>query len=66
MQVGMFFHVPLPSPTTVRSPHRTENEACCIWKNAAVKQPSLHLLLFKTKRFISGKNTAVVPTTRAC
>ena len=29
-QAGMFFRVPLP-------PHRPENEACCVWKNAAVK-----------------------------
>jgi len=64
-QAGMFFHVPLPPPTAVRSPHRTENEACCVWKNAAVKELSVRLLLFKTKRSISRKNTAVVPITRA-
>jgi hypothetical protein len=31
------------------------------WKNAAVKQPFMRLLPFKTKRFI-----AAVPTARAC
>jgi hypothetical protein len=36
----------------VRPPHSTENEACCVWKNAAVKQPSVRSLPFKTKRFI--------------
>jgi hypothetical protein len=49
---GMFFRVPLPPPTAVRPPHRTENEACCVWKNAAVKQPSVDSLAFKTERFI--------------
>ena len=44
--------VPLPPPTAVRPPHRTENEACCVWKNAAVKQPSVGSLAFKTERFI--------------
>jgi hypothetical protein len=29
----------LPPPKAVRTPHRTENEACCVWKNAAVKTP---------------------------
>ena len=28
--------VPLPPPTAVRPPHRTQNEACCVLKNAAV------------------------------
>jgi len=51
-QAGMFFRVPLPPPTAVRPPHRTENEACCVWKNAAVKQPSVGSLAFKTERFI--------------
>ena len=40
-QAGMFFRVPLPPPTAVRPPHRTENEACCVYLNAAVKQPSV-------------------------
>ena len=31
-QAGMFFRVPLPPPTAVRPPHRTENEACCVLK----------------------------------
>jgi hypothetical protein len=58
-QAGMFFRVPLP-------PHRTEKEACCVWKNAAVKQPSVRSLPFKTKRFIAAvKNPAAVPTARA-
>jgi len=48
----MFFRVPLPPPTAVRPPHRTENEACCVWKNAAVKQPPVSSLAFKTERFI--------------
>jgi hypothetical protein len=33
----------------VRPPHHPENEACCVWKNAAVKQPSVRSLPFKTK-----------------
>ena len=39
-QACMFFRVPLPPPTAVWPPHHTENEACCVWKNA-VKQPSV-------------------------
>jgi len=53
-QAGMFTRVPLPPPTAVRPPHRTENEACCVWRNAAVKQPSVRWLPFKTKRFIAA------------
>jgi hypothetical protein len=50
----------------VRPPHRTENEACCVWKNAAVKQPSVRSLSFKTKRFIAAvKKTVAVPTAGA-
>jgi hypothetical protein len=65
-QAGMFFHVPLPPPTAVRPPHRPENEACCVWKNAAVKQPSVRSLPFKTMRFIAAvKKTAAVPTARS-
>jgi len=47
-QAGTFFHVPLPPPTAMRPPHRTENEACCIWKNAAVKKPLRFQLLVCT------------------
>jgi hypothetical protein len=65
-QAGMFFRVSLPPPTAVGPPNRTENEACCVWKNAVVKQPSVHSLPFKTKRFIAAvKKTAAVPTVRA-
>jgi len=41
--------------------HRTAQkmEACCVWKNAAVKQPSVRSLLFKTERFIPAAATAV-------
>ena len=42
----MFLRVPLPAPTAVRQPHRPENEACCVWKNTAVKQPSVPSLQF--------------------
>jgi len=53
-------------PTAVRPPHRPENEACCIWKNAAVKQPSVRSLPIKTKRFIATvKKSAAVLTARA-
>ena len=31
----------------VRPPHRTENEACCVWKSAAVKQPSVRRFYLK-------------------
>ena len=51
-QACMFFRVPLLPTTAVRPPHRTENEACCVWKNPAVKQPSVGWLAFKTERFI--------------
>ena len=53
-QAGMFTRVPLPPPTAVRLPHRPENETCCVWKNAAVKQPSVRSLPFETKRFIAA------------
>jgi len=58
-QTGMFFRVPLPPPTAVRPPHRTENEANCVWKNAAVKQPSVRSLPFKTERPIPAAAAAV-------
>jgi hypothetical protein len=44
----------LPPTTAERPPHRPENEACCVWKNVAVKQPSMLSFLFKTTRFISA------------
>jgi len=53
--------VPLPPPTALRPPHRTENEACCVLKNAVVKQPSVRSLPFKTERFIAGTTVAVSP-----
>ena len=53
-QAGMFSCVPLPPATAVRPPHRTQNEACCVWKTAAVKQPSVRSLPFITERFISA------------
>jgi len=56
-QAGMFLRVPLPLPTAVRPPHRTENEACCVWKNAAVKQPPVSSLAFKAERFIPAVKT---------
>ena len=62
-QAVMFFRVPLPPPTAVRPPHRTENEACCVWKNAAVKRPSVRSLPFKTERFIPA---AAVAENRSC
>jgi len=57
----MFFRVPLPPPTAVRSPHCTENEARCVWKNAAVKQLSVRWFPFKTERFIPAAAAAVSP-----
>jgi hypothetical protein len=53
----MFFRVPLPPPTAVRPPYRTENEGCCVWKNAMVKQPSFLPLPFKTKCFVPAVKT---------
>jgi len=62
----MLFRVPLPSPTSVRPPHRTENLKFCVWKNAAVKQQSVRSLPFKTKCFIPALKKAVaVPTALA-
>jgi len=45
----------------VRPPHRTENEACCVWKSAAVKQPSVRSLPFKTECFNPTTDAAVSP-----
>ena len=36
VRASMFLCVPLPPPTAVRPAQRTENEACCVWKDAAV------------------------------
>jgi len=60
-QAGMSFCVPLPPPTSVRPPHRTENEACCVWTTAAVTRPSVRSLPFKTERFIPAAAAAVPP-----
>jgi len=46
---------------TAPQPHRTANEACCVWKTAAVKQPSVRSLPFKTERFIPTAGAAVSP-----
>ena len=43
--------------------HRTGFEACCVWKNAAVKQQSVRSLAFKAERFILA--AAAVATDRA-
>jgi len=51
---GVFFRVSLPLPNAGRPPHRPENEACCVWKNSAVKQPYVRSTPFKTKRFIEA------------
>jgi len=46
--------------------HHPGSEACCVWKNAAVKQLSVRSLPFKTKHFISAvKKNAAVPTSCA-
>jgi len=60
-QTGMFTRVPLP--TAVRPPHHMENEACCVYLNAAVKQPSMRLLPFKTERSIPA---AAAAKNRSC
>jgi len=60
-QAGMFFRVPLPWPTAVQQPHRTENETYCVWKNAAVKQQSVRSLPFKTQCVIPVAAGAVSP-----
>jgi len=63
-QAGKFTHVPLPPPTAVRPPHRTENEACCVYLNAEVKQPSVRSLPFKTELSIPAAAAAVSPLRR--
>ena len=60
-RAGTFCRVALPPPTAVRPPHRTENEACCVYLNAAVKQPSVRSLPFKTERSIPAAAAAVSP-----
>jgi hypothetical protein len=67
-QAGMFTRVPLSPPTAVRPPHRTENEACYVWKNASVKQPSVRSLPFTTKRFfvVVKKKKNFCGSNRAC
>jgi len=60
-QAGMFFRVPLSPPTAVRPPHLTENEAGCVWKNAAVKQSPVSSLPFKTEGFFPAAAVAVSP-----
>jgi hypothetical protein len=66
-QAGMFFRVPFPPPTALRPLQHTENKACCVWKNAGVKQKSVFSLPFKTKHFIAAvkKTPAAVSTARA-
>ena len=51
---GVFFRVPLPLPTAGCPRHRPENEARCVWKNSAVKQPYVRSTPFKTKHFIEA------------
>ena len=69
-QAGMFFRVPLPPPTAVWPPHHTENEACCVYLNTVVKQPSVRSIPFKTERSTPVATAAVSPlrqkTARAC
>ena len=50
----MFIRVPLTPPTAERSPLCPEKEAYCVWQNAAVKQPSVRSLPFKSKRFTAA------------
>jgi hypothetical protein len=57
----MILCVTLSPPTAVRPAHRAENDACCVWKNAAVKQMTLRSLPFKTERFIPAAAAAVSP-----
>jgi hypothetical protein len=44
----------LPPPTAERPPHRPENEACCVWTNATMKEQPVCSLPFKTTRFIEA------------
>ena len=60
-QAGMFFRVLLHPPTAARPPHLTENDARCVYLNAAVKQPSVRSFPFKTERSIPAAATAVSP-----
>jgi hypothetical protein len=47
------FCISLPPPTAERPPHRPENKACCIWKNVAMKQPSI--LCFYSRQHVSSQ-----------
>jgi len=49
-QAGMFFRVPLPPPTAVWPPHR--KWSMLRLESAAVKQPPVSSLAFKTEHFI--------------
>ena len=51
----------IATATRVRQPHRTENEACSVWKSAAVKQLSVRSLPFKTECFNPTTGAAVSP-----
>jgi hypothetical protein len=44
----------LPPLAAEQPPHRPENEACCVWKNAAIKLPPVRSLPFKTTRFVEA------------
>jgi len=51
-QACSFVSIATANRCAATAPHRTENEACCVWKNATVKQPPVSSLAFKTERFI--------------
>ena len=48
-----------------RQPHRPENEARCVWKNA-VKQLSMRSLPLKTKHSISAAKNNLCGSNRSC
>jgi len=64
-QAGLFIRVPLPPPTAVRPPHCSGNEECCVYLNAAVEQPSVRSVPFKTERSIPAAAAAASPLVRA-
>ena len=61
VHASRYVRVPLPPLTALRPLHHAENEAYCVWKNAAVKQQSVHSLPCKTERFIPAAAAGVSP-----
>jgi hypothetical protein len=56
-QARSLCYIATTNPCAATAPHRTENKARCVWKNAAVEQRSKRTLPFKTERFIPAVKT---------